>query len=120
MWLDQLEICLSLRQGVHATKNGLPKSGFGLIIGDLHGCIKTFKALLDKIGLTRNDNLYLLGDYVDGGADAKKVVDTILELIDLGHKIHCLRGNHKQMMLDYQTDNPAFVVKKIKNTEVTT
>jgi serine/threonine protein phosphatase 1 len=71
-----------------------------LIIGDIHGCIKTFKALLDKIGLKPNDNLYLLGDYVDRGPDSKKVIDTILELIDSGYQVHCLRGNHEQMLLD--------------------
>ena len=69
-------------------------------IGDIHGCSKTFKELLDKIGLIEGDELYLLGDYIDRGPDSKGVIDTIFELREKGFKVICLRGNHESMLLD--------------------
>ncbi len=69
------------------------------VISDIHGCAKTFKALLDKISLSPKDELYLLGDYIDRGPDSKGVIDYIWHLEETGHTVHCLRGNHEQMFL---------------------
>jgi len=69
-------------------------------ITDIHGNVKTFEALLDKIGLTTSDELYLLGDYVDRGPDVRGVFDQILILRKLGYTVHCLVGNHEEMMLN--------------------
>ncbi len=69
-------------------------------ISDIHGCATTFKALLRQIEFSIADELYLLGDFVDRGADSKDVFDHIFELQDSGHTVHCLRGNHEAMMLD--------------------
>ena len=71
-----------------------------LIIGDIHGCNKTFNALLDKVALSTFDHLYLLGDYIDRGPDSKGVIDTIFNLKEAGYHVSCIRGNHEQMMLD--------------------
>ncbi len=68
-------------------------------ISDIHGCVKTFEALLDKIALGTEDELYLLGDYIDRGPDSKAVIDTILRLKEEGHQLHCLRGNHEELLL---------------------
>jgi len=46
-------------------------------ISDIHGCAKTFKALLKKINFSKEDELYLLGDYIDRGPDSKGVIDYI-------------------------------------------
>lgn len=71
------------------------------VISDIHGCSKTFKALLwEKIGIKKSDKIYCIGDYVDRGKDSKGVIDFILKLRREGYKIHTLRGNHEQMMLD--------------------
>ncbi|MGD1894448.1 MAG: metallophosphoesterase family protein [Cyclobacteriaceae bacterium] len=69
------------------------------VITDIHGCAKTFEALLHRIGFTRSDALYLLGDYVDRGPDSKGVLDLIMQLAQSKHEIHCLLGNHEIMML---------------------
>ena len=69
-------------------------------ISDIHGCAKTFKALLEKINFTKQDELFLLGDYIDRGPDSRGVIDHIWELQDKGFKVNCLRGNHEQMLLD--------------------
>ncbi|NJL76491.1 MAG: hypothetical protein HC892_17235 [Saprospiraceae bacterium] len=49
-------------------------------MSDIHGCVKTFKALLQKVEWVATDELYLLGDYVDRGPDSKGVIDYILDL----------------------------------------
>ncbi|MFT6129303.1 MAG: serine/threonine protein phosphatase 1 [Neolewinella sp.] len=46
-------------------------------ISDIHGCLKTFRALLDELKLDRNDELFLLGDYIDRGPDSQGVIDLI-------------------------------------------
>ncbi len=69
-------------------------------ISDIHGCLKTFEALLDQIALTTGDELYLLGDYIDRGSDSKGVIDFIWKLEREGYSVHCLRGNHEEMLLD--------------------
>lgn len=78
-------------------------------IGDIHGCNKTFKKLLlEVLKLTRQDELVLLGDYIDRGPDSLGVIQTILKLQNAGYTIHCLRGNHEQMMMDSATDVTAY------------
>ncbi len=69
-------------------------------ISDIHGCNDTFQRLLEKLQLVQGDELYLLGDYIDRGPDSKGVIDTIFLLRQQGLPVHCLRGNHEQMMLD--------------------
>lgn len=68
-------------------------------ISDIHGCRKTFLALLDKIAFSKGDQLYLLGDYVDRGPDSKGVLDEIFTLQKNGYAVHCLRGNHEEILL---------------------
>jgi len=75
-------------------------------IGDIHGCIATLDALLDRLAPKDDDHLIFIGDYIDRGPDSKAVIDRLLELektTELGTGPRCtfLRGNHDQMMLDY-------------------
>lgn len=73
-------------------------------ISDIHGCEKTFKALLAKINFSKEDELFLLGDYIDRGPDSRGVIDHIWKLQEEGFQVNCLRGNHEQMLLD-EVDN---------------
>lgn len=75
-------------------------------ITDIHGCRRTFEALLNKIILTPDDELYLLGDYIDRGPDSKGVLDLIIGMQQVGFSIFCLRGNHEQMFLDLANTPP--------------
>jgi serine/threonine protein phosphatase 1 len=68
-------------------------------ISDIHGCAKSFKALLNQIQLTNKDELYLLGDYIDRGPDSKGVLDLIFELQNNNFQVKCLKGNHEDMLL---------------------
>ncbi len=67
---------------------------------DIHGCSATFANLLRRIGLRREDELFLLGDYIDRGPDSSGVLQHIWRLEAEGYQVTCLRGNHEQMLLD--------------------
>lgn len=71
-----------------------------IAIGDIHGCILTFKALLEQISFSKEDELFLLGDYIDRGPDSRGVIDHIRYLKEEGYRLNCLRGNHEQLLLD--------------------
>ena len=68
---------------------------------DLHGCLHTFRYLVEEqLCLSRHDELYVLGDYVNKGPDSKGVLDYLMQLQASGYQVRCLRGNHEQEMLD--------------------
>jgi serine/threonine protein phosphatase 1 len=70
-----------------------------LAIGDIHGCLTAFDALLAAVDPQPGDVLITLGDYVDRGPDSAGVIERLLEL-RLRHQVIALCGNHEQMMLD--------------------
>jgi serine/threonine protein phosphatase 1 len=70
------------------------------VIPDIHGCSRTFSALLhDVLHIKKTDILYLLGDYIDRGPRSREVVDSIFLLRQKGYSLHALRGNHDDMLL---------------------
>ena len=77
-------------------------------IADIHGCLKTFKSLLDTIQFSTEDELFILGDFVDRGPNSKGVIDHIWKLQKEGYQIHCLRGNHDQMMLNAKSNQDLY------------
>ena len=60
------------------------------VVSDLHGCYDKYKKLLERINLTENDSLYILGDIVDRGDGGMEI------LLDLANRknIFAYRGNH--------------------------
>ncbi|MEI6455899.1 MAG: metallophosphoesterase [bacterium] len=69
------------------------------VIGDIHGCIRSFRNLVeDKIQPTQKDLIYLLGDYIDRGPNSKKVVDYIFDLQARSYMVIPLMGNHEYML----------------------
>jgi serine/threonine protein phosphatase 1 len=72
------------------------------IVGDIHGCLDTFRRLMDKIGWRPDrDGLIFLGDYIDRGPDPKGVVDHILYLRKTSSHVRCLMGNHEDIFLEF-------------------
>ncbi len=69
-------------------------------IGDVHGCCKTLKALMQKLPYEPDDLLVFMGDYIDRGPDSRGVLEYLIELLDRHRKLVYLRGNHEQMCLD--------------------
>lgn len=70
-----------------------------LAIGDIHGCLEQFDALLGAVELKESDHLVLLGDYVDRGPDSAGVLKRIIELTK-AHHVTAIKGNHEQMMME--------------------
>ncbi|GAB4399978.1 MAG: metallophosphoesterase family protein [Microscillaceae bacterium] len=56
--------------------------------------------MVRHIALQPQDQLFLLGDYLDRGADSGGVIDFILELKSQPLAVFPLRGNHEQMFLE--------------------
>ncbi len=70
-----------------------------IIIGDIHGCVNSLNALLEKLRPHRDWVHVFLGDYIDRGPDSHGVIQ---RLIEFGNEAECvfLRGNHEQMAVD--------------------
>lgn len=64
-----------------------------LAIGDIHGGLKALKQLIEKLELTKNDDLIFMGDYVDGWSESAQVVQYLIEL-SKEHSCEFIKGNH--------------------------
>jgi serine/threonine protein phosphatase 1 len=78
-----------------------------LAIGDIHGCLRAFDAILQEVDPQREDVLVTLGDYVDRGPDAKGVLERVLAL-GARCRIVPIKGNHDLMMLAARQDQEHF------------
>ena len=68
------------------------------IIPDIHGCPRTLKLLLENtLKVTKHDQLYFLGDYIDRGPDGKGVIDYLMHLQNEEYNVHFIKGNHEDM-----------------------
>ena len=71
-----------------------------IIVGDIHGCNRELKALLEKAGLLDDDKLILLGDLFDRGEESWEVFYMVKSLArELGDRFVLLRGNHEDYLL---------------------
>ena len=77
-----------------------------LIVGDIHGCLREFEALLDKAQFAvGEDRLILVGDLVNKGPDSLGVLRKAREL-----SCEVVLGNHEWNALRAQ-ENPSFPSK---------
>eukprot|EP00873_Tetraselmis_striata_P038153 jgi/Tetstr1/458417/TSEL_044852.t1 len=76
---------------VHVTlgRETLRDNGRLVIVGDIHGCNDEFGDLLEKVALTTDDTLILVGDLVNKGPDSAGVVRRARD-----HNAYAVRGNH--------------------------
>lgn len=94
--------------------------GRRLVIPDIHGCILTLEALIRRLDLKQEDQLFFLGDYINKGPDSRAVLDYLMDLATKFSDVHFLKGNHedgllrshyrgtkalKQYVKDYQSEN---------------
>ena len=68
-------------------------------IGDIHGCSRGLKGLLDYIQPNSDDLVITLGDYIDRGEDSRGVIEMLRNLAKTTNLIG-IRGNHEQMLLN--------------------
>jgi serine/threonine protein phosphatase 1 len=73
------------------------------VIGDIHGCEREVRYLIDSLPLTPGDRLVFLGDYIDRGPSSSGVVSFLIELPKQLNAIEFifLKGNHEDMFLAF-------------------
>ncbi|MEC7885878.1 MAG: symmetrical bis(5'-nucleosyl)-tetraphosphatase [Pseudomonadota bacterium] len=79
-------------------------------IGDIQGCYKEFKKLLENIGFKKNeDTLWLTGDLVNRGPNS---LDTIKFIMELDDSVITVLGNHDfNLMAVYYEIDPWIQIK---------
>jgi serine/threonine protein phosphatase 1 len=80
-------------------------------IGDIHGRADLLGNLLRQIETDAAAHpdlllrLVMLGDYIDRGAESRRVLDILVELKRRSHgRMIALRGNHEEAMLEFLDD----------------
>ena len=88
------------------TKDYIPKKiekndkGRRIAIGDIHGCYFALENLLiEKLQLTRDDQIFFLGDIIDRGLNSALVLDLIIHLQKNNYQIFPIKGNHEEQFL---------------------
>lgn len=72
------------------------------VIGDVHGCFKELKLLLNKIESKDPDAIiYFVGDWVDRGDQVADVMQWVVDNITTTGKYRSVRGNHDQEAMDW-------------------
>lgn len=75
------------------------------VVSDIHGMANQFERILEKWN-PKEEELVLLGDYVDRGEESKEVLEKILELKkEYGSQLTVLLGNHDLIFMDF-IENP--------------
>ena len=69
-----------------------------IALGDIHGCVNALDCLLEAIEPRPNDEIIILGDFVDQGKESCLVIDRLIELQERCRLV-CLLGNHEEMLL---------------------
>ena len=120
-------ICLSLAAFAEDTWKNVARI---VAVGDVHGDLAQFTAVLRSAGVIDRDNnwsggkthLVQTGDLLDRGPDSRRLIELLMKLEkqarQAGGEVHCLVGNHETMNLygdlryvsaadyaEYQTDN---------------
>jgi hypothetical protein len=67
------------------------------VFSDIHGKYDLFSRLLEKIGLTAGDTVYICGDVIDKGEHSLKTLRLVCELPNA----KMILGNHEDMFLKY-------------------
>jgi serine/threonine protein phosphatase 1 len=76
-----------------------------IAVGDIHGCVKALRALIDIVRPQADDTLVPLGDCVDRGPDSRQVIEELLSLRERCRLVPLI-GNHEEMMLNFLDDRP--------------
>ena len=69
-----------------------------IVIGDIHGCARALRSLIEAIDPSDQDELVFLGDYIDRGPSSRDVVNQVIEL-QRRCQVVPLLGNHEIMLM---------------------
>ncbi|MEP7246003.1 MAG: metallophosphoesterase [Gammaproteobacteria bacterium] len=83
------------------------------LIGDIHGCADTLRAMLVELGYSHDGQCYrhrdrqaiFLGDFIDRGPLQRDAVNTARSMVEHGAAL-AVMGNHEFNALGYHTPNP--------------
>lgn len=67
------------------------------VISDIHGEYELFMRLLDKIGFSKRDTIYVCGDVIEKGPQSIKLAQYVSQMPNL----KCIAGNHEYAFLKY-------------------
>ena len=87
------------------------------VISDIHGEYSLFVELMQKIGFSENDELYICGDIIKKGDDSVKLLKLISEMPN----VHAIRGNHEEAFLNCyyalmrEQDDYDFVLENLRD-----
>jgi serine/threonine protein phosphatase 1 len=74
-------------------------------IGDIHGCFTELDVLLthliDKQGLSQEDQVIFIGDYIDRGPASRAVIARLIDFKKAFPETVFLRGNHEDMLMSF-------------------
>ena len=70
------------------------------VVSDIHGYYNLFKKLLEKIDLTKNDLLIILGDSCDRGENSIELYLKYIELREQGYQVKHIWVNHEEMLYE--------------------
>lgn len=74
------------------------------VVSDIHGHYNHFIKLLDRLKLTEDDTLYILGDIIDRGPENINLIRKVMSIPN----VKMILGNHEDMMLGYYTGKNIF------------
>ena len=66
------------------------------VMSDLHGRYDKYTEMLNKIHFTSDDEIYILGDICDRGPSSAQIYLDIMKR----ENVHCVMGNHENMLLE--------------------
>ncbi len=67
------------------------------VISDVHGEYELFVRLMEKIGFSEGDELYICGDIIEKGKDSVKLARLIFSMPN----VHVISGNHEDSFIQF-------------------
>ncbi|WP_028782464.1 metallophosphoesterase family protein [Thalassobacillus devorans] len=90
-----------------------------LIVSDIHGEAEKLESVLEKASFdSENDQLILLGDYIDRGPRSKAVIDKVKELVEKDGAV-AIKGNHDDLFIRSQYEGEAMELWKMNGAAST-
>lgn len=87
------------------------------VIGDIHNDNRKFEEMLEKIGFSQEDHLYLLGDLFDRNSWDPDPIGVYFNVLKLDNRCTVVRGNHDTWLAQYIMYYFNFPEKKRKQLE---
>ncbi len=84
-----------------------------LVIGDIHGCYDELMLLLERAGVTDDDDIIAVGDILDRGPDSPRV----LAFFQTQPNARTIRGNHERKHIRSFAGETAVAVSQIITRE---